>query len=466
MFWLEFQQPARGCVRNPGSNGNAWILSERAHCTAYTPAVNILRTNFSALWRHCQPMSEPVVTVVTPSYNQGGFIRATIESVLSQDYPRIEYIIMDGGSNDETAAVVKDYSSRLTFISEKDRGQSHAINKGFQMARGSIVSWLNSDDLYLPGAVRNAVTTFGRSPSAGAVYGEGYLIDRAGNVTSRFPCTEDFNLWKLVHLSDYILQQTVYFRKEALSRVGYLDEDLHYVMDWDILIRIGMQYPLLYVPAYMGCLREYPEAKSFAGGARRAREIRMMLRRHTGKFIPAGYIVYGLDTYQKIWCDRIQRMFASVKPLQRPLQSSIRFAAGTIIGRTIRESQGLYSDGWAGRVLRFMLPAAEGSAMVIEGTLPEWPALSGQVLRVMANGRRLGDVRIAHGDFQVEMELPPELHGRVLDLTVTASRWVLPGGRFTLRGDRRRLAYLLRGIRCGQVFGFAEKSARAASMGS
>src|SRR5262252_7976679 len=102
-------------------------------------------------------MSDPIVTVVTPSYNQGQYIRATIESVLAQDYPHIEYIVMDGGSTDETASVAKEYSSRLTFVSEKDRGQSHAINKGFQLARGPVVSWLNSDDLYLPGAVCTAV---------------------------------------------------------------------------------------------------------------------------------------------------------------------------------------------------------------------------------------------------------------------------------------------------------------------
>ena len=117
-------------------------------------------------------MSGPLVTVVTPSYNQGHYIRATIESVLSQDYPNLEYIIMDGGSTDATASVVKDYASRLTFISERDRGQSHAINKGFQRARGTIVSWLNSDDIYLPGAIGKAVEAFERNPAAGAVYGE------------------------------------------------------------------------------------------------------------------------------------------------------------------------------------------------------------------------------------------------------------------------------------------------------
>ncbi len=103
---------------------------------------------------------EPLVTIVTPSFNQGRFIRETIESVLTQDYPHVEYIIMDGASTDETADVVRPYLDRVRFISEPDRGQSHAINKGFALARGEIVAWLNSDDLFLPGAIRHAVDAF------------------------------------------------------------------------------------------------------------------------------------------------------------------------------------------------------------------------------------------------------------------------------------------------------------------
>src|SRR5260370_6004561 len=124
-----------------------------------------------------QTSMHPLVTIVTPSYNQGRFIRATIESVLSQDHPAIEYIIMDGGSTDNPAAVVKEYSSRVKWISERDRGQSDAINKGFRAAKGEIVSWLNSDDFILPGAVSLAVRAFEGRPQAMGVYGEGYLID-------------------------------------------------------------------------------------------------------------------------------------------------------------------------------------------------------------------------------------------------------------------------------------------------
>lgn len=398
---------------------------------------------------------DPIVTIITPSYNQGHFIRATIESVLSQDYPHVEYIVMDGGSTDETSAVVKDYASRVTFISEKDRGQSHAINKGFQMARGTILAWLNSDDLYLPGCIRAAVDGFRRNPAAGAVYGEGYLIDRSGTRTGRFPWTEPFNLWKLTYLSDYILQQTVYFRKDVLDDVGLLDEDLHYTMDWDILIRIGKKYGLAYVPEYMGCLREYPEAKSFAGGVRRAREIREMLHRHTGSRISPGSVVYGLDTLHQLWCRRVERLLTPrLKPVAARLQFGIRLAAGLIIRRSTH-SQGLYSDGWAGRRLRYMLPPGNGPVL-IEGTLPpERDDLYGQRLYISANGRELCAFDVQFGNFQFVVNPPAQHPDRPLHLEIRALRsFVL--GRFTLPGDRRHLAYQLKSIRRDHPFRQAE----------
>jgi len=404
----------------------------------------------------------PLVSVVTPSYNQGRFIRATIESVLSQNYPHVEYIIMDGGSTDETASVVKDYASRLKFISEKDRGQSHAINKGFQMARGTILSWLNSDDLYLPGCIHTAVDGFRRNPAAGALYGEGYLIDSSGNRTGRFPWTEPFNLWRLAYLSDYVLQQTVYFRRDVLDEVGPLDEDLHYTMDWDILIRIGMRYGLAYIPEYMGCLREHLEAKSSAGGTQRTREIREMLRRHTGLRISPGYIVYGLDTAHQLWCRQVERMLTpTLKPVAAGLQSGIRLAAGLIIGRTITHSQGWYSDGWAGRRVRYMLPPGN-EPVLIEGRLPpEYDDLYGQRLYISANGRELRAFDVQFGDFQFAVSPPFEGHDRPLRLEIRALQSFMPG-RFTLRGDRRRLAYLLKSIRRGEPSRKAESIALAA----
>ena len=392
-------------------------------------------------------MRNPLVSIVTPSYNQGRFIRATIESVLGQDYPNLEYIVMDGGSCDETAAVVRDYASRLTFVSEKDCGQSHAINKGFRIARGSILFWLNSDDVILPGAVRAAVDEFARNPAAGAVYGDGYLMDKDGAVTSRFTATEPFNLWKLVYLSDYILQQTLYIRREVLDHIGDLDENLHFTMDWDLLIRIGLRYPLSYIPRPMGCLREYPEAKSFSGGRSRIREMRQMLRRHTGMRMPPAIVTYGLNTYQQIWRADIVRFLGSrLKPLSGALQFLVRSSAGLVIGATHYYSQGLYPDGWAAPALRFMLPPGSGP-LAIEGHVPaESRWLRGQTLRIVVNGQALESRRSVAGDFCLKFDLPAGLQDQLLNITVNASRWILPR-MLGIRGDFRRLAFQFKSIR-------------------
>jgi hypothetical protein len=389
----------------------------------------------------------PLVTIVTPSFNQGRFIRATIESVLSQDYPNIEYLIMDGGSTDETAEVVKDYASRVTFVSEKDRGQSHAINKGFERAKGPIVAWLNSDDVLLPGAVGKAVRVFREKPATGAVYGEGYLIDGGGRITSRFPCTQPLDLWRLVHLSDYILQQTVFFRRDVVRELGYLREDLHYTMDWDILIKIAARWPLEYVPEYLGCLREYAEAKSSAGGAQRVREIATLLRRHTGMRLPPGAIVYGLETYRHIWCERIAAHTPRfLGPVSRLLEAGVTLAAGLVIRQTIVHAQGLFLDGWAAPELHYMLPQGRGH-LLIEGTVPERNhRLRGQTLTIECNGRNLGRFPLSRGKFHLRAEVPAECQGRTLTLELRARRWTVPA-RLPCVGDQRRLAYLITGIR-------------------
>ncbi len=396
-------------------------------------------------------MPGPLVSIVTPSLNQGRFIRQTIESVLAQDYPHIEYAVIDGGSTDETAAVARDYASRVRFVCEPDRGQSHAINKGFKMARGSVLFWLNSDDVILPGAVRHAVNGFAENPRAGAVYGEGYLMDESGRITRRFPYTEPFNLWKLVYLSDYILQQTAYFRREAIEQVGYLREDLHYAMDWDLLIRIGKKFPLHYVAEYMGVLREYEAAKTSAGGAARAAEIARLLREHTGLRLPPGAIIYGLETYLRRWRKGIAESIP--RALAWPSRMAASLLCGGIIARTVERAQGWYGDGWAARRVRYMVSPGAGRVLVVAGWIPasRW---RNQRLTIVEGRRTLGRREFFGGDFNWRVPLPD---GGVLALEIRASRSVVPalGGRGS--GDRRRLAYFLRSV--GVEYGAAEAGA-------
>ena len=310
--------------------------------------------------------------------------------MLSQDYPNVEYIIMDGGSTDETAAVVSEYASRVRWISEKDRGQSHAINKGFRMAKGELVSWLNSDDVILPNALRLAARAFQQNPALGAVYGEGYQIDIDGNIRQTFPCTEPFNLWKLIHLSDYILQQSSYFRKAVLDEVGYLDEDLHYapglgpVHPHRQAVRAGI-YPGAHGvdPGVCGCeiVRGRGEAVRGAG-ADDAEAYRNAL--------PAG--VLGIRAGH-LYSDLVPEAGRTLPaPLARLGQYAIRFTGGNIIAQVAQQSQGLYADRWAGPKLRYMLNRGSGR-VAMRGVLPDLsPVLRDQEIEVTCNGKVAGAV--------------------------------------------------------------------------
>ena len=233
------------------------------------------------------------------------------------------------------------------------------------MARGEIVAWLNSDDIILPGAVSRAVAAFERNPEIGAVYGEGNLIDYHGNTKMRFPATIPFDLWQLVHVSDYILQQTTYFRRDIFDEIGFVDEMLNWGMDWDLLIRIGKKYPIEYIPELMGCLREHEEAKTSVGGHQRFREVVQILRKHGTLRYPPGYILYGLSTYQDLICRRLPFEF---------MRSGVRRVAFSIYAQVMGHCQGLYRDGWAGRRLKYMLPPSSG-LIRISGTIPPWKQL-------------------------------------------------------------------------------------------
>jgi glycosyltransferase involved in cell wall biosynthesis len=223
----------------------------------------------------------PLVTVVTPSFNHGRFIRETIESVLTQSHPRIEYLVMDGGSTDETVEILKSYGDRLAWVSEPDRGQTDAINKGWRRARGTIIAYLNSDDTYLPGAVAKAVAGLHANPGAGALYGEGYHVDEAGRVIERYP-TEPFDMARLGQTC-FICQPTVFLRRDVVERLGYLDESRRYCMDYDLWIRLAHVSRFAYLPEYLANTRMYAETVTSALRVPVHAEILDTVYRHFGR---------------------------------------------------------------------------------------------------------------------------------------------------------------------------------------
>ena len=204
----------------------------------------------------------PLVTIVTPSFNQARFLEATIESVLNQDYPRIEYIVLDGGSTDGSVDLLRKHADRLTtWASEPDRGQTDAINRGFGMAHGEILAWLNSDDVYSPGAVSEAVAYLQAHPEIGMVHGGAHYLDEAGLAVARFPSARTSHL-DLRRGAPRIAQQAAFFRTVLWEMVGPLDPTFQYAMDYDLWVRISAVTTLAYVPARWAGFRLHGESKS------------------------------------------------------------------------------------------------------------------------------------------------------------------------------------------------------------
>lgn len=206
----------------------------------------------------------PRVTIVTPSFNQGKYLEATILSVLNQDYPNIEYIVIDGGSTDGSVDVIKRYQDRLAYwITEPDRGQSHAINKGFEHATGQIFNWLNSDDLLMPSAVKIAVHYLMKKTDVGMVYGDRIIIDIKGNFLDLIQ-SPSFNP-KAMQYNLKIPQETVFFRRRFWDELKGVDEALNYSMDYDLWIRLNKVTRIYHIPFVLGAYRTHPSAKSTKG---------------------------------------------------------------------------------------------------------------------------------------------------------------------------------------------------------
>ena len=193
-------------------------------------------------------MKKPLISIVTPSFNQAHFIEATIRSVLEQDYPAVEYIIMDGGSRDGSVDIIRNYADRLaSWVSENDNGQTDALNKGFARAKGEILAWINSDDTYEPGALAAAAQYLIEHPQIGMVYADTNFIDQSGQKIGRFPAAQtDYRRLRQGYV--HIPQQSSFFRADLWRQVGPLDQDFYFAMDYDLWVRLAKLAPLAYLP--------------------------------------------------------------------------------------------------------------------------------------------------------------------------------------------------------------------------
>jgi len=213
-------------------------------------------------------MENLLVSIVTPSLNQAEYLEETILSVLNQTYPNIEYIVIDGASTDGSREIIRKYAKQLSYwVSETDKGQTDAINKGFARARGKMLGWINSDDTLLPGAVQAAVTFLNTHADVGLVYGDANYIDEKSRVIGKFPAAQT-DLARLRRGYVHIPQQAAFFRADLWRQVAPLDDSFYFAMDYDLWTRLAAISKIQYVPQVWANFRLHADAKTITADDR------------------------------------------------------------------------------------------------------------------------------------------------------------------------------------------------------
>jgi len=354
------------------------------------------------------------VGIVTPSLNQAPFIRSAIDSILSQTDEGVDHLVMDGGSTDGTVEILRSYGDRLRWVSEPDDGQSSAINRGLRMVEGDILTWVNSDDGLAPGAVKAARRAFSENQGAGLVYGRGGILDEYGRMVDAFVGFEPFSLWRLIHVLDFVLQPASFFSREAVADIGWIREDLHYAMDWDLWIRLAAAAPVVQVDQILGFSREYPSTKTSSGGWGRINELTSIAQEHAGQRWTPGTRLYALETLlQKLrrWLpvaahDRAQR---GIQRLQQISQTGIR----------------VYADRWMGPDAPFLVPSRWSRGRMVFETRLEHPGTPYSI-QVMSHDTEVGCVDVPKaGAHEIEFEVPDAGEETLVELRIR-STWESP----------------------------------------
>jgi len=290
-------------------------------------------------------MTKPAISIVTPSFNHGQFIERTILSVLEQDARELEYIIYDGGSTDNTIAVLRRYENDLYWASEADGGQADAVNKGFAKARGELLGWLNSDDVYCRGALQTVLNYSADHPEVDVIYGDANHIDVHGAVIEPYP-TQDWD-FETLQTGCFLCQPAVFIRRRVIDRFGMLDTQMQYCMDYEFWLRLGLKGAKFgHVPRVLAGSRLHPHNKTIGSRVKVHAEINYMLRGLLGK-VPDKWIYnYAhavLDA--RGWRRADRRSFALAVSLLS-LGASIRW------NRTISRPMLRATSGWVVDALR------------------------------------------------------------------------------------------------------------------
>lgn len=267
------------------------------------------------------------IAVVTPSFNQGKYIRRTIESVLAQRVQNLEYIVIDGGSTDETVDVLRSFGSKLRWISEPDSGTADAINKGFQSVKGEILGWLNSDDLYYDGALETVQEFLEKNPDVDVVYGNADHIGRDESFIEKYP-TEPWS-WERFHEVCFISQPAAFFRRRVVQKFGTLDIRYPHCVDYELWIRWAKSGAIFqHLPTTLAATRLHPEAKTVAKRLACHEDINNILRDHLGKVSERWLLNYAYAAVDDRGLRREQQLRFTSALVKESVIASVRWNRG------------------------------------------------------------------------------------------------------------------------------------------
>ena len=236
-------------------------------------------------------------SVITPSFHQGEFIERTIQSVLSQQNVTFDYVVCDGGSSDGTIEILQRYDDRLRWISEPDKGQADAINKGIAMTQGDIIAWINSDDLYYPQAFEQVQAFFEAHDDVDVVYGQAQWIDEADHIIEPFP-TEKWS-YRRLQQTCFLCQPAVFFRRRLINQLGGLKPSLHYCLDYELWLRYGQKTRFHHLPIPLAASRLHEENKTLGQAVSMHQEVLEMLQEKFGRVPESWVLGYALTKVEQ-----------------------------------------------------------------------------------------------------------------------------------------------------------------------
>lgn len=407
-----------------------------------------------------------LVSILMPSFNQARFIESAVRSVLSQDYQPLELVVVDGGSTDGTLqrleTLLIEYGSRLRWVSEKDSGPANAINKALRLARGGIIGWLNSDDLFTPGALFRAVRHLEMNPSIAMVYGEGEHIDDCGNSLGRYPTRPPSGSIQDFHDGCFICQPTVFLRRKVFEQVGYFDESLATAFDFDMWLRIFLRFPgqIAYIDAVQAFSRLHGDCITQRMRRMVALEGIRVLARHVGKPSPNWLLTY-VDELCAIY--PFGGDIADIRTEVRELVDQVKdcldadgssrlmglLSADKRIGLSLPGVfAGIHPDGWAPQVLRLRIrkPAVHSSSIRLQCQYhpPVFRPLS---LRVKTSWGVENRARVEEpGGFELVVDFSSPAIGDNLVVMIESEPAFVPKLVDPESSDGRRLSFIVEGI--------------------